>query len=295
MITVMLNGGLGNQMFQYAFGRMLSIKHNTNLILDLSYLNSKLQHNKLATYRPFELNIFNINATTSDIIFKGKYLYPVSKAEHWFKNWLNKTKFYYFQENNSGWDEKMMTIPNNSYIRGFFQTEEYFKQIENILRKELSFNQALSADNLELSYKISSQNSIAVHFRRGDFIRLKKNLSKHGITSLDYYQRAIEEIKTRVENPHFYLFSDDPEWVKNNITIDMSYKVVESNTDSNNAWIDMCLMSKCKHQIICNSTFSWWAAWLNNNPVKIVIAPDQWYADQSLNGSYILPNNWLKL
>ena len=295
MIRVLLSGGLGNQLFQYALGRMLSLKHQTQLTLDLTFVNSKLQVDQLATYRRYELEVFDLPVRTIDLWLKGKYLYPISKTEHWLRKFIGKNTYHYLQENNAGLNERILNAPDNSFLEGFFQSEKYFLSISDILRKDLEFKRPLSGTNLELSNEIREKNSVSVHFRRGDYARLSKNLQKHGVTTMDYYQKAVARISSVIDNPEFYIFTDEPDWVQKNFEIKFPFKIVASNQTPDNAWIDMQLMSQCRHNIICNSTFSWWGAWLNSHPDKITIAPGQWFADPSINASDILPDSWIKL
>ena len=295
MITVLLSGGLGNQLFQYATGRMLSLKHHTGLTLDLTFVNSKLQLDQLATYRRYELDVFDLPVTKTDLLVKGKYLYPISKMEHWLRKFILKIKYNYLLEDDSGFDEHILKAPDNSYIEGFFQSEKYFAGISEVLRKDLEFKKPLSGRNLEMAGEIQQTNSVSVHFRRGDYFRLNKNLQKHGVATNEYYEKAIASMVEKVSHPDFYIFTDEPEWVRKNFRIGFPYKIAEFNQSPDTAYLDMQLMSLCRHNIICNSTFSWWGAWLNRNPGKIIIAPKQWFTDLSINATHILPDSWIKL
>jgi Glycosyl transferase family 11 len=295
MITVLLSGGLGNQLFQYALGRSLSLKHHTSLTLDLGYLNSKLQLDQLATYRRYELDVFELPVLTTDLIFTGKFLYPFAKAEHRLRKFILKKKHQYILEDRSGWDQQVMQAPDDSFLEGFFQSEKYFQTASDTIRADLAFKKTLSGKNAELSREILSRNSISLHIRRGDYIRLKYNLQKHGITPFSYYEAAISEMKSRFHDAHYYIFSDDPAWVRDNMQPDIPYTLADANQTADTAWIDMQLMSQCRHHIICNSTFSWWGAWLNARPDKVVIAPRQWFVDPSINATHILPDSWIKL
>ena len=295
MITVLLSGGLGNQLFQYATGRRLSLKHQTGLTLDLTFVNSKLQFDQLTTYRRYELEEFNLPVQTTDLLIKGKFLYPLSKSEYVLRKFISKNKYHYVPEDNSGWDQKVMLAPDNSFLEGFFQSEKYFSEISDVLRKDLQLKKPLAGRNLKLSEEIQSHNSVSLHIRRGDYVRLEKNLQKHGVTSEAYYTKAIAEISAKVSDPHFFIFTDEPDWVRQHFKTAFPYQVADTNQTPESAWLDMQLMSQCRHHIICNSTFSWWGAWLNPRNDKIVVAPRQWFADPSINAAHILPDSWIKL
>lgn len=295
MIIVALNGGLGNQLFQYAAGRALAVSRNTNLSLDLIPLSSKLQLKNIATYRPYELSVFLINATINQPIFTNRYLYPFAKANYYVNKLRKRMMYNYVKEHTFEYDETLLLQPDNTYLDGHFQSEKYFKKIEQQLRNELTFKHPLDDYNNRLSEQIINQNSVAIHIRRGDYLLNTNNLNKHGLTPLSYYFDAVNYIAARINNPVFYIFSDDADWVKAQFDINHNHIIINHNTLPETSYIDMQLMSLCKHNIIANSTFSWWGAWLNSNPNKIVIAPKQWFTDTSINSNDIYPFEWIKL
>jgi len=232
MITIRLIGGLGNQMFQYAFGFALAKRKRTNLSLDISSLK------KFDTPRIFELDQFCI---TRGNIGQKPLLVKIPKIGKLFKPFLN-------------------------YFDGYFQSEKYFADCIEDIRKEFQFKDKL---------KIPEGNAVAIHIRRGDYVKLA---DIHLVCTPAYYENAIAYIQSHVENPTFYVFSEDLEWVRQNINIPSNSVFVDYNQDMPSSH-DMQLMSLCKHNIISNSSYSWWAAWLNKNPGKIVVAPDKWFAN----------------
>jgi len=266
MIIVKIIGGLGNQMFQYALGKYLAIKHNTNLILDLSGYES---------YKVWKFELDNLNV-------------------HYENNLFDRTTFQYIQEKYFHFDPDMLNLPDNVNLDGYWQSEKYFKDIEEILRKDFSVTSPINEANQRLLDLINSTNSVSLHIRRGDYITNPSANAFHGTCSLDYYNKSIKHLIERVNNPHFFLFSDDPEWVKENILINEPVTVVDINT-INNGCDDLRLMMSCKHNIIANSSFSWWGAWLNNNPQKIVIAPEKWFLSPVHNTKDVMPQGWIKL
>lgn len=295
MIEVALNGGLGNQLFQYAAARALAQKYQTNLVLDLIPLYSKLQLKNAATFRPYELEHFNIQAACKLPFFTNKYLYPIAKSAFYVHKFSKKLQLNYFKENHFEFDSSMLAQPDNTYLDGHFQSEKYFKSIEHIIRKELTFKNNLDAVNLATQQKIEQSNAVAIHIRRGDYISIKRNASKFATISIRYYLNAIQYIAAKISSPIFYIFSDDIEWAKENLKVDFPLFFINHNNSAAAAYKDMQLMSLCKHNIIANSTFSWWSAWLNNNPEKIIIAPQKWFEDSSINSNDIYPTEWIKL
>jgi hypothetical protein len=289
LIIVKLNGGLGNQMFQYAFGRNIAEKCKQDLKLDVSDLN---------TFRIFELNIFPIKidfATEKDLIlFDRRTLSIEKKILQKIKSIFSTSTFFlesdiieYYQIPDKKFD--------NIFIKGHWQKEYYFKGIEQIIRKNFSFPVISGDNNLKLLESIKSTNSISLHIRRGDYT-LKQNEIVHGILPLSFYMQALLYMKERVNNPTFFIFSDDVEWVQKELSIEGQVFYVKGN-ENNNAYIDMQLMSYCKHNIIANSSFSWWGAWLNSNTDKIVIAPQQWFVDEIKNTFHkdLVPKEWIRL
>ena len=278
MITVKLIGGLGNQMFQYAIGRHLAEKNRTALSLDISTLLKRDAINY--TPRNFELNVFNV-----------KYSKLINKpSSSYFNKAYNKLFTSTINEKGYNYDNQVLSNKGNIYLNGFWQTEQYFIDIEEIIRKDFTFKATPNSININHIKNINAVNSVSIHFRRGDYITNSSAVDFHGICEPEYYQNAINEIKNKVTNPHFFIFSDDVEWVQENFIIDNA--TIISNNTASDAFEDMRLMAACKHNIIANSSFSWWAAWLNNNPDKIVIAPKRWLKNIEID---IIPVSWTKI
>ncbi len=166
--------------------------------------------------------------------------------------------------------------PQDSYLVGYWQSEKYFLEVDSIIRSDFTFKAPLVGLNVEFAKKISQLNAISLHLRRGDYVTDKKTNQILGVCPIEYYQAATQHMAKHVERPHYFIFSDDVPWAKNNLRLDFPCHYIEHNigTESHN---DMHLMSLCQHHIIANSSFSWWGAWLNPSPTKIVVAPQQWF------------------
>jgi hypothetical protein len=274
MIVVKLMGGLGNQMFQYATAKQLSIKHNKELKLDKSFL-LRRDFGEGFTYRNYDLDIFNINAEVIDNCILDD-TYTVIVEPH------NTPNLTHIIDN--------IDLNKNVYLNGFFQKEIYFKDIRNQLLEDFKIN--ITDDNIKnLEKEILSSNSICVNIRRGDYV----NNNFHGFHGNEYINKSVLEIIKTVGNPIFYIFSDEIDWCIENIKIDFPHFFVDYNFKGDRFSSYLKLMSSCKHFIIPNSTFAWWAAWLNKDNEKIVYTPKNWFNVQHMDTEGLIPNEWNKI
>lgn len=281
--------GLGNQMFQYALYRSF-LEMGYDAFMDVSSYEISPVHNN------YELNhIFSVNerfASNKQVAKVRRFISemgPLQRLNRKFRltlglPWKHITEKEFFQ-----FKSEIFHLKGSYYLDGYWQNEGYFEGIEKTIRREFKFIPPLDERNNAISEKIRSTNSVSVHIRRGDYIN---NPLYNGICTEDYYQNAIQIINGKLNNPSFFIFSDDIQWCKSNFNLS-NFQFVEGNEDVN-SYIDMQLMSLCKHNIIANSSFGWWAAWLNNNPEKIVIAPEKW-----MNGNFCskdaVPESWIKI
>jgi len=291
MITIKISGGLWNQMFQYAYIQALSEKHKQEFSLDT---------NDYKTYfRPFELSIFWVDQTN----YTQKNIPPYQRFSannkylavglHLVQKILRKYDSKHFIEKQYNFDEDFLNI-TSGYIQWVFQTQKYFKNIEDTIRKNFSFPKIYLPANSDIAKTIQASNSVSIHIRRWDYVASSKAQNFHGTCNIPYYEKAIQKIKSSIHAPHFFIFSDDIEWVKQNLIVDGPSHYIDWNT-WNNSWEDMRLMSLCKHNIVANSSFSWWWAWLNNYKEKIVIGPGRWINDDSYNTTDVMPKSWIKI
>jgi hypothetical protein len=250
MIIVKLKGGLGNQMFQYAFGYALAKRKKTDLAFDINWFNG---HDKF-TDRKYELDQFCISKINSN----------------------NKYPQFFFRYSILG----RHILPINKCFEGYFQSESYFSDCKEDILMEFEFNEKLQLTQ--------NENTVSVHVRRGDYVKLPRLL----ICTPSYYEKAVSYIQENIEKPVFYIFSEDVEWVRQNISFpdNSVFMDYDPNLPSSH---DMQLMGLCKHNIISNSSYSWWAAWLNRNPEKIILAPDKWDSENSRTDLYT--DNMIKI
>lgn len=297
MILVKITGGLGNQMFQYAAGRRLSNYHKTELKLDISHYQS--QNEELITKRSFRLNDFNIVGKIAENFELREYKHFLESR---FKVSINKVlaRCYpgnqrkYIYQRKFNFHSSFLSLPDNVYLDGYWQSERYFADIKNIIVCEFTLRKAIGEEYVHLLKLIQESNSVAIHIRRDDYVQESKNNLFLEPCSTAYYFDAITEINKLVERPRFFLFSDDVEWVEGNLKIKENDIIASKFTDGNEL-ADFILMSSCKHYIIANSSFSWWAAWLGKNPDKIIYAPKRWYKNNQIDTKYLIPDKWKSL
>jgi len=291
MIISQLNGGLGNQMFQYAAGRRLAYTLSADFKIDITGLES----NKL---RGYALDCFNTQltfTTPSDLklVNKGNASRLARIKKIICGDW-HRSRITCYKERHFHFDPIVLSLSDNSYLDGYWQSEKYFLDVADIIKNDFTFTSTPSETNQSMAEKILNHNAVAIHIRRGDYIADPNANKIHNTYNIEYYRKAISNILGKVNDPHFYIFSDEPDWVKNNFIIDSPTTYVSHNNEST-CYEDMRLISLCKHQIIANSSFSWWGAWLNSNPDKIVIAPQRWFNVTETDTSDLIPNSWLKI
>ena len=301
MIIVLLQGGIGNQMFQYAAGRALAIRNNTVLKIDLGFLKDGVLRENV-DYRNYGLNNFCI---IEDLISEEESDSFIRKCKFFSRlklSWFNKKTDYRFPlpkiycQKGHGYDPEFVSISNNSYLIGYWQCAKYFAGIEEIIKKDFMFKNLPDQSNTVLLNRINGCESVAIHIRRGDF----KNLPGLGTINPGYYIKAINYLVEKLNNPALFFFSDEMEWVKenfNSIKSDCVKYYMEINNSAGSEADDLRLMSNCNHNIIGNSTFGWWGAWLNSNPDKIIIAPEKLFADPAIDKQLqgMIPDNWVRL
>lgn len=287
MIVVKLIGGLGNQMFQYAAGLRLARHHGSVLKLDLT--GYKHQEN-LATPRRFELNSLNISAGIAD----PADLPTASRLLKIKSRLTGHAPLRVIKEKNFRFDSNILEASDNSYLDGFWQSEEYFKDQAEAIRTEFKVKNPPNQLNGKILDEISKVQAVSLHVRRGDYVKDKKTNLFHGISSIDYYRSAIKLVAQRVPQAHLFIFSDEPDWCKANLKFTQPTTYVDHNSPDQ-GFEDMRLMTACQHHIIANSSFSWWGAWLDPRPAKIVIAPKNWFQDPSMDASDVVPDEWIKL
>lgn len=254
MIIVKLQGGLGNQLFQYAHSKSVALKLGEKLLLDTTWYKGRIN-------RMYMLDHFNISAREANIL-EMLFVKIFSK-----KNYLVD-------------------------LTGQWHSESYFENYAYNLRHELVLKRTMSENSKHLLGQILGTNSISIHIRGGDYVRGNKS-GFHKICSKEYYRKAVELINQSVSTPHFFIFTDDLPWAQGQFEFPAPYTIIGNPKNPDDE--ELILMSACKHNIIANSTFSWWAAWLNSNKNKKVIAPEKWFNDDKLNTKELTPPSWIRI
>lgn len=291
MIVVHLTGGLGNQMFQYAVGKACAVRHNVDLLIDTSWYAKQ-------GLREFELSCFNHTAQIASEDILQRVVNPKLRPLLAFSKrvGLFTSRIPLFMEPHFHYCTRLETLSPPSYLIGSWQSERYFEVVTTELRTDFSFKESPDPVNNAMLGQIASvDNSVAIHIRRGDYVSNKETNVAHGTCPPRYYAKAVKRIADHTKSPHFFVFSDDIAWAKDNFNVASHPMTMIDVNDASRGHCDMMLMSACKHHIIANSSFSWWGAWLGTDKESIVCAPELWFANQAHNTNDIIPKRWDQL
>lgn len=286
MIIINLKGGLGNQMFQYACGRSLALKNKDSLKLEIAGLERANQIGDI--YRSFGLGAFTIEKNIASVEEVQRFKYPygiVSKGWRFINAKILKRTYIVYEPQVLNWK-------GDIFLDGYFQSPRYFDHIRDTLLVDFTLVDPLSPAGATFAAQMRETNSVSIHVRRGDYIKNPRVLAEFGVCSLAYYKEAIAKIKATHQNPTFFIFSDDIAWVRENLAIGTDAVFVKDPTITD--YQELVLMGHCKHNIIANSSFSWWGAWLNQNHDKMVIAPTPWFESSAFDKN-LIPSTWIQL
>jgi len=292
MIVSQILGGLGNQMFQYAVGRALSLERGQQLLLDISGFHKYKLHQGFELQRVFYCTAEIASKTEKQNILGWRGVFGI-------KSILSRPLMRPFRHNafvvepHFHYWSGLNQVSLECYLVGYWQSEKYFHKHLETIRSDFVFKNPLKNKNLDFAQQINKSNAVSMHIRRGDYVRSRKTNASHGVCSLTYYDAAVQYISSIVKNPIFFIFSDDIDWARDNLKLNLPHHYVDHNK-SVESYNDMHLMSLCKHHIIANSSFSWWGAWLNARSEKIVIVPRVWFQDGK-NTQDLIPHNWVQL
>ena len=301
MVTVLLRGGLGNQMFQYALGLRLALKTASSIELDTLHLNAR-RPRKDSARRNYDLDIFTLNkhsrltylSRCADNRTRLPGLWIGAECLNIATRRLLRSQTIVTERTNRFMPEILLTT-GNLLLVGYWQCEKYFADIEAEVRRAFTFRHPLEGEAKSIADSIRDSNSVSVHVRRGDYVASKHVEEVMGKTDLSYYERAANYMMDRVRDtgntpPTFFVFSDDIEWCKRHLKLPAATYFVDGDSSGPKSSFHLELMSRCRNNIIANSSFSWWAAWLNANPDKIVVAPKRWRV--TATDDDIVPESW---
>jgi len=283
-------GGLGNQMFQYAAGRRLAHVLGTELKLDITGFNNY----KLRSYSLGNLNIQEDFATLEEIDTLTKPGVIERLRAKLLRRPPRPTSTYIREKLSFHFDPDILSLSDGVYLDGYWQSEKYFADIAGIIRREFTVKTPQTGKNKELAEMVTSTESVSIHFRHGDYVSNPSANAILGVCNLDYYFHCIEHLTQTVKNPHFFVFSDDPQWVRESLKMPYPMTIVDHN-ERDKDYEDLRLMSQCKHHIIANSTFSWWGAWLVQRKDKMVFAPKSWHACKKFDTRDLIPDKWARI
>lgn len=294
-MIVRFNGGLGNQLFQYAFYESLKSKYpNRDIKCDLSTFETYKTHNGYELEKIFNLRL---PLTTSK---EKKHINRILtyRNENIILSYFMRASYDILLkriiiDKECGYTKDIFNRPSKKAIYcGYWQDEKYFLNVKDKVRSSLQFEKPKDEQNKKVVEEMENTNSISVHIRRGDYLKFSDRYIN--LCNTNYYHNAIEYIKKNIKNPRFFVFSDDIDWVKHNLELPSDSVFVDWNKGED-SFIDMQLMSYCKHNIIANSTFSWWGAWLNNSPNKMVLCPSQFICKKKEYNKGIICDGWLTI
>ena len=295
MIIGNLVGGLGNQMFQYACARALALDLNVPLKFSTDTFGVHIAHNGFELARVFGLKLDIAAGRDLGRMMGWVRSLPAARralAKRPFsllagRRFIGEPHFQY-------WPALRECARHGGYLHGYWQSERYFAGHAARIRADFSFRDEPQGENLLMAHAISQSTAISVHVRRGDYASNAKTLAVHGTCSPEYYLAAIETLLQRCPGARLFAFSDDPQWVSQVLQPRYPDLVLVGHNKGENSHNDMRLMSMCRHHVIANSSFSWWGAWLNPQPDKMVIAPARWFANGT-DTQDLIPEGWERM
>ncbi|MCY7350061.1 MAG: alpha-1,2-fucosyltransferase [Cytophagaceae bacterium] len=281
MVISRITSGLGNQLFQYACGRAVSLRHGVPLKLDLQNFT---QHKN----RRYALDAFAIEATEAT---PGEVRMALRYDTFWHRALTPRTHQRVLRERTMRVDPAVLQAGPEVYLAGYWQSPTYFEDVETEIRREFTWKIPFPPQSVRWLEQIDQKNAVAIHVRRGDYVSNPDYARRFGTLPLSYYERALRYLAERLEGLHGFVFSDEPDWVKANFPTTIPLTIVQGNTDTE----DLRLMSACRYHVIANSTFSWWGAWLNPHADKLVLTPARFFHDPKLNTQDLLPERWIRV
>ena len=284
MIVTRLIGGLGNQMFQYAAGRALALRHGVDLKLD----RRAFDHYGLRGYGLEAFALTPVDAEAQDI--------PPARGPSRLRRMLGgQPHTYRLSERSLRFDPAVLNAPRGAYLDGYWQSERYFTDHAAAIRADFVITAPPAPPNADMLARIAGARTVSIHVRRGDYVSNPEALAVHGTCPPNYYAAAVELLQSRVGADLLgVVFSDDHAWARANLKLPIPTLHADQN-DAATAHEDLRLMSACRHHIVANSTFSWWGAWLDPRPESLVIAPRRWFAAPHMDATDLVPERWLRI
>jgi hypothetical protein len=292
-IIAQLQGGLGNQLFQYATARALAIQHQKKLFLDSAWFASSYED---VTSREVLIKLLK---TCGELISINPSIRRPSKLRRIVQEYLPISPLIYLEKAGYRFDSGLTTLnlrhKQNLYLMGYWQSFHYFDSIREELMNEIQPINGISDDYRAYQDKIQSTSSTMVHIRRGDYVHLNSAAKVHGFLGLDYYRRGMNLMLDKNKDTHFFIFSDDLDWAKENLPYTEKMTLVYSSDSSDNVIQELSLMTQCQNYLIANSSLSWWGAWLSKHSDAHIICPQHWTNDLNMNWDDLIPGHWQRI
>lgn len=290
-VVARIEGGLGNQLFQYAAARSLADRLQCGLSLDLRGIAENGD-------RPFQLDIYHVRAEVADAEmlaalppWRSSRAGRIRQSLSFLMPDLFRSPV--FLPHSFAYDARIEKLERPVYMVGYWQTERYFAWNRAQILQDITLSQS-AAENMFWLQKIRSCNSVSLHVRRGDYVSSATAALQHGTCDLAYYQSAIAALVRQEPDIELFVFSDEPQWASDNLRFPVPTHIVNANPPDR-GYLDLELMRHCQHHVLANSSFSWWGAWLCVNPRQAVYAPGRWFANSGIDASDIVPTRWRRL
>jgi len=288
-----LQGGLGNQLFQYATARALSIYKNSSLLLDNSWYKQSYQD---VTPRELQLSLLN---TKGALISYDPPIKKPKRTRRISQKFWPINPYIFIEQTPYRFDSRLSKAPafiqQNLYLMGYWQSYKYFEGIKPILQSEITPKYSLNTHYRNYLLQIETTQSAMVHVRRGDYVHLSSAAKVHGFTGLNYYKESMELLIKEIPTIQFFVFSDDLEWARNHLPYQEKITLIESLNTNDAVVQELELMTRCQHHIIANSSLSWWGAWLKRQDHGVVVCPNRWTNNIYMNWDDLLPTSWKRI
>jgi hypothetical protein len=290
MIVVQLSGGLGNQMFQYAAGRGLAVRRGAELVLDSSWVDGR-GGAVTSEVRRYELGCFQLEAKLAPVDEVGRLRRSLVPSRRPLLTELEEPP--YGQP-----CPELLQATDDTYLRGYWQNVTYFESAEQELRRDFTFRPEIEGRHAELAQEIRAAHTptVSLHVRRSDYVTDPGVRDRMGTLEPEYYSRALDALGSGIGSVRLFVFTDDPDWCKENLRLNEQDVVVGATRAEADTWASiMHLMTLCDHHVLANSSFSWWGAWLNPSAAKIVVAPRPWLQDSRWEEGGRIPADWIRI
>jgi len=287
VIAASLIGGLGNQLFQYAAGRSLALRHGTELVLNLWNLGRR---DPSPPHETYALGPFRVRANLRRRVISRRPVQEHEVLRGRVRNAL--ARFRVLEEDPALFCPQFFSAPDWTLLVGYWQSPTYFADYESVIREELTFRDPPDVRTTDLLEQIASTNSVSLHVRRGDYVTDPDVNRRMLVLDERYYERAVDTIAERSADLRLFVFSDDLDWCRRHLSARWPMTFMDGTPAD-----DLRLMSACRHHVTANSSFSWWGAWLDPRPDKLVVAPNQWFRDAARLADLVIPqgSGWVRL